>query len=326
MDDATNACINISSISLISIVVPVYNEQEVLFEFHQQLCDAICSLKYDFELIFVDDGSKDGTLNIIQELRKEDLRISLISLSRNFGKDIAMTAGLDKASGKAVIVIDADLQDPPSLIPKLVEEWEAGYDAVYAKRIVRDGESIMKRVTAKIFYKLMRKVSVVPIPQDVGDFRLLSRRAVDALNQLREQHRFMKGLFAWIGFSQKSVSYRRNPRAAGKTKWNYWRLWNFALEGITSFSTLPLKFSTYLGISTALIAFVYGLVIMASTLIYGNDVPGYPSLMLVILFMGGVQLFAIGILGEYIGRVSNEIKRRPLYVVDQYIPPAIGMN
>jgi polyisoprenyl-phosphate glycosyltransferase len=217
-----------------------------------------------------------------------------------------------------VVVIDADLQDPPELIPELVRWWKEGYDVVYAKRISRSGESFFKRATAHVFYRLIQQVSRVKIPQDTGDYRLLSRLAVNSLRQLREQHRFMKGLFAWIGYPQKEVLYHRDPRFAGKTKWNYWRLWNFALEGITSFTITPLRTATYLGLTAALSAFVYALVVMYRTLMYGNPVAGYPSLMVVILFLGGMQLTTIGILGEYLGRVFDESKQRPLYFLKAY--------
>jgi glycosyltransferase involved in cell wall biosynthesis len=217
-------------------------------------------------------------------------------------------------------VIDADLQDPPELIPELVKNWRKGFDVVYAKRTVRDGESWVKKATAKMFYQVIQHMSRVEIPQDVGDFRLLSRRAMDALGTLREQHRFMKGLFAWIGFPQKAVLYRRDPRFAGKTKWNYWKLWNFALEGITSFTIAPLKIATYIGILAALGAFVYAAWIIYHTLMYGDPARGYPTTMVVILFFGGLQLMGIGILGEYLGRMFDETKRRPLYFLKGYMP------
>lgn len=229
-----------------------------------------------------------------------------------------MTAGLDHAVGDAVVLIDADLQDPPELIPQLIEEWKNGFDVVYAKRVTRDGESWVKKATAFAFYRLIQRVSRVEIPQDTGDFRLLSRRAVDALKQLREHHRFMKGLFAWIGFPQKAVPYRRDARFAGETKWNYWKLWNFALEGFTSFTIAPLKLATYVGISVGLVSFFYAVWIIYKTIVFGEPVRGYPSLMAVLLFLGGVQLFSIGILGEYLGRLFNESKRRPLYFLNAY--------
>jgi glycosyltransferase involved in cell wall biosynthesis len=304
----------------LSVVVPVYNEQEVLPDFHERLSAVISSLPFACEVVYVNDGSADDTLEIISSFQSQDPRVALIDLSRNFGKEIAMTAGLDHAKGDAVIVIDADLQDPPELIPELVRHWQDGYDVVYAKRISRDGETFVKKATANAFYKIIQRVTKVPIPQDTGDFRLLSRRAVEAVKQLREHHRFMKGLFAWIGYSQKEVRYRRDARFAGETKWNYWRLWNFALEGITSFTIAPLKVSTYLGLLTAAGAFLFGLHIILDTVIFGNPVAGYPSLMVVMLFLGGIQLLGIGVMGEYLGRMFNEAKNRPLYFVNRYAP------
>ncbi len=251
-----------------------------------------------------------------------DPRVAIIDLSRNFGKEIALTAGLDHARGDAVIVIDADLQDPPELIPELVAKWQEGYDVVYARRTARDGETLLKKTTAKLFYRFIQGINRVKIPADTGDFRLLSRRAVDALKQLRETHRFMKGLFAWIGFPQVAVNYRRDPRFAGKTKWNYWQLWNFALEGITSFTITPLKIATYVGLFTACGSFAYALFVIYKTLAYGDPVQGYPSMMVVVLFLGGVQLMTLGVIGEYLGRMFNETKRRPLYFINSFQPSA----
>lgn len=295
------------------VVVPVYNEQEVLPEFHRRMCAVLDTLDMKSELIYVNDGSTDATPDVIDRLRTRDSRVMLVDLSRNFGKEIALTAGLDHADSDAVVVIDADLQDPPELIPELIAQWLAGYDVVYAKRSCREGEGIVKKATAFLFYRIIQKLSRVRIPEDTGDYRLLSRRAVDALGQLREQHRFMKGLFAWIGYPQKAVIYRRAPRFAGNTKWNYWKLWNFALEGITSFTCLPLKLATYVGLASAFGAFAYGSYMMVRTIIYGNPVPGYPSLVVAILFLGGMQLLSIGIIGEYLARMFDESKQRPLY-------------
>ena len=306
--------------TLLSIVVPAYNEEEVLQQFHERVAAVLADLDCDAEILFVDDGSKDGTVRVIEELRSTDPRVALIALSRNFGKELAMTAGLDNARGDAVVVIDADLQDPPEIIPELIQRWREGYDVVYARRESRAGESWIKRATAHAFYRVMQRVTRVEIPPDTGDFRLLSRRAVDALRQLREQHRFMKGLFAWIGYPQTAVYYQRDPRAAGTTKWNYWRLWNFALEGLTSFTTAPLQVATYLGLFTAFGAFLYGLWIIVNTLLFGNPVPGYPSLLTVILFLGGIQLMTLGVIGEYLGRTFNEVKARPLYFIKTQLP------
>ena len=304
----------------LSVVVPAYNEEEVLVVFHQRLSAVLRSLELRYEIVYVNDGSRDGTAEVIAALRDQDPCVAMVDLSRNFGKEIALSAGLDHARGDAVVVIDADLQDPPEFIPKLVEKWDEGYDVVYAKRIAREGETFLKKATAHAFYRLIQRISHVKIPADTGDFRLLSRRAVDALMQLREQHRFMKGLFAWIGYPQVAVPYRRDPRLAGQTKWNYWRLWNFALEGITSFTTAPLKLASYVGLVTALAAFAYGVVIIVKTLLYGNRVAGYPSLMAVILFLGGIQLLSIGVMGEYLARTFDETKGRPLYLVNGYHP------
>ncbi len=311
---------NTNAEALISIVVPAYSEQEVLPKFHERTT-AVCSqLPVDVEIVYVNDGSTDNTLEVLDELYKSDDRVSVVDLSRNFGKEIALTAGLHKAKGDAVIVIDADLQDPPELIPKLITEWQNGYDVVYAKRSRRDGETSLKKFTAHLFYRLMRRFSRVKIPEDTGDYRLLSRRAVDALNTLVEHHRFMKGLFTWIGYKQKAVLYERDPRLAGNTKWNYWKLWNFAIDGITSFSSAPIKFAGYIGVSIAFGAFIYGIYMLVNTLLYGNPVPGYPSLIVIILFLGGIQLIFIGVLGEYIGRIFNETKQRPLYFLNDYRP------
>ncbi|MGH7901519.1 MAG: glycosyltransferase family 2 protein [Thermodesulfobacteriota bacterium] len=306
----------------LSVVVPAYNEDGVLPEFHKRISAVLESMAVDAEIVYVNDGSIDHTLAVMQFIRESDPRVAIVDLSRNFGKDIAITAGLDHANGDAVVVIDADLQHPPELIPELVKHWNEGYDVVYVKRISRMGESLIKRITTYAFYRLIQTVSRVKIPEDASDYRLLSRRALDSLKLLREQHRFMKGLFTWIGYPQKAISYQPDPRYAGQTKWSYWNLWNFALEGITSFSTVPLKFATYLGLLTALPAFIYAVVIIYQTIVYGNPVPGYPSLMIVILFLGGVQLITIGIIGEYLGRMFDETKQRPLYFLKGYEPSA----
>lgn len=315
---------NVARLPLLSVVVPAFNEEAVLPEFHRRLAAAIAPLPYQAEIIYVNDGSSDGTRELLWQLGRSDPRVGVVDLSRNFGKEAALTAGLDHARGDAVVVIDADLQDPPEVIPDLVSRWQDGFDVVYARRTERNGESWLKKITAYLFYRVIERTSSVPIPRDTGDFRLLSRRAVEALGKLREQHRFMKGLFAWIGYPQTEVRYRRDPRGAGATKWNYWRLWNFALEGITSFTTAPLRVATYLGLLTATAAFLFGIFIIVDTLIYGNPVAGYPSLLSVVLFLGGVQLVALGVIGEYLGRLFDEAKGRPLYLVKQYQPaPAV---
>ncbi len=304
--------------SMISVVVPVYNEMEVLPEFHSRISQVLDGLTLDSEIIYINDGSADDSLSILNGLYEQDARVAIVDLSRNFGKEIAMTAGLHKATGDAVIVIDADLQDPPELIPKLIDEWQKGYDVIYAKRAQREGESVFKKLTAHLFYRLMRVIGKIKIPEDTGDYRLLSRRAVDALNTLTEHHRFMKGLFTWIGYRQKAVIYERDARFAGESKWNYWHLWNFAIEGITSYSSAPLKLASYLGLLTAIGSFGFGLFIIIRTLMYGDPVEGYPSMIVIILFLGGVQLMSIGVLGEYIGRIFTETKRRPLYFINSF--------
>src|SRR5574337_661265 len=299
----------------LSLVVPAYNEAPVLPEFLRRACAALEATGLTWEIVVADDGGSDGTADLIRAYHAKDPRVGLVSLSRNFGKEIAMTAGLDHARGQAVVVIDADLQDPPELIAEMIPLWRAGYDVVYARRAVREGETPLKRMTAHIFYRLINKLVDQPIPADVGDFRLMSRRAVDALLQLRERHRFMKGLFAWVGFRQTELVYTRAPRAAGETKWNYWRLWNFSIEGVTSFSMRPLQFASYFGFFIAALAALYGLFIVARTIFFGNPVPGYPSLFVAVLFLGGVQLVTLGVIGEYVGRIANETKQRPLYLV-----------
>jgi len=309
---------------LISVVVPVFNEQEVVGQFHARMGQVLDEIGLPAEMVFVDDGSSDATLEALRALREQDPRIAVYSLSRNFGKEIALSAGLDQAAGDAIVVVDVDLQDPPELIKEFVARWQEGYDVVYGQRVQRDGETIAKKVTAFLFYRVMRKLTRVDIPADTGDFRLMSRRVVDALGRCREQHRFMKGLFAWVGFKQCAVPYRRDARAAGTTKFNYWKLWNFALEGITSFTTAPLKVATYVGFVTAAVAFIYLLVIVGKTLIWGNPVDGYPSLMAVMLFLGGIQLLTIGVLGEYVGRMFDETKGRPLYMLKDALPSGGG--
>jgi len=306
----------------ISVVIPCYNEQEVLPEFHARITAAMEGIGLPFELVYVNDGSRDGTLALMLQAQAGDPRVAVVNLSRNFGKEIALTAGLDHAAcSEAVVVIDADLQDPPEVIPALVAAWRQGFDVAYAQRSVRHGESWLKRVTAAGFYRVMQRLGGrVQLPQDTGDFRLMSRRSLDALLQLREQHRFMKGLFAWVGFPSVAVPYDRAPRAAGTTKWNWWKLWNLSLEGITSFTVGPLKIASYLGLGIAFISAAYIVQLLLRTLLFGNPVAGYPSLMAAVLFLGGVQMMMLGIIGEYLGRVFNETKGRPLYIVERHIP------
>ena len=304
---------------IISIVVPAFNEAEVLPSFHVRLARVMRDVADTWEVVFVNDGSRDTTLRILQDLRRVDPHVAIVNLSRNFGKEIAVTAGLDHARGDAVIVIDADLQDPPELIPELIAAWRRGFDTVYAQRRRREGESWLKKATAHAFYRLMRRMGSLDMPPDAGDFRLISRRVVAALCQVREHHRFMKGLFSWVGFPSTRVLYDRAPRHAGRTKWNYWKLWNFALEGITSFTVMPLKFGTYMGLLIAFLAGMYLAQLLVRTVVFGNPVAGYPSLLAVLLFMGGAQFVMLGIIGEYLGRIFNETKRRPLYFVEAYM-------
>ncbi|SEU09431.1 Glycosyltransferase involved in cell wall bisynthesis [Salinibacillus kushneri] len=304
---------------LITIMVPVYNEEQVIEEFYSRVNEVTKRTdEYNFEILFVNDGSIDKTLAIIKKLRNSDHRISYIDLSRNFGKEVAMLAGFDYSKGDAVVIIDADLQDPPELIYDMISYWEQGYDDVYAKRIDRQGETWLKKSTSKAFYRLLKKTTTIPIQQDTGDFRLLDRRCINALRQIRESQRYTKGLFSWLGFKKKEVLFSRDQRLAGNTKWNYTKLFNLAIEGITSFTTYPLKLSSYLGLLISIGAFIYMFVIIIKTLVLGESVSGYPSLMSVILFLGGIQLLSLGIIGEYLGRIFNETKKRPVYLVQEY--------
>jgi glycosyltransferase involved in cell wall biosynthesis len=303
----------------ISILIPAYNEQAVLEKLFTRLANLANDTKdYDFEFLFVNDGSRDKTLEIIKDYADKDDRVAYVNFSRNFGKEIGMIAGLDHVTGDATVIIDADLQDPPELIPKMIELWEQGYDDVYAKRRTREGESWLKKLTSKQFYNILQKFSNVPIQKDTGDFRLLDRRAVEALKQFRESERYTKGMFSWIGFNKKEILYDRDPRAAGETKWNYLKLINLAVDGITSFTTAPLRMSTILGFLVSIITFVYLVVLVVRTIFFGTDLVGYPSMMAVILFLGGVQLLSLGIIGEYVGKIFNETKNRPLYIVEEY--------
>ena len=304
----------------ITILVPCYNEREVIHLCHKNIADVIGGLEKDylFQILYVNDGSRDETLSELLKIKESDKRVAVINLSRNFGKEAAMTAGLDHVESDAVIILDADLQDPPELIPEMIKIWkEQDADVVYGQRVSRLGETWLKKFTAASFYKVINMISRVDIPRNTGDFRLMNRRALDALKELREQHRFMKGLFAWIGYKQVPLQYHRQPRAAGRTKWDYLKLWNFSLEGITGFSMTPLRLSTMFGSLISLLAFSFGLYILIKKLVHGDPVPGYPSLMVMMTFLSGVQLMTIGILGEYIGRIFNETKHRPLYLIDQ---------
>jgi len=299
----------------LSVVVPLYNEELNIDYLFERLSSVLIHLNMTYEIVCVNDGSRDNTLSCLIEHHYQDPRIKVVNLSRNYGKEIALSAGLDHATGEAVVPIDADLQDPPELIEELVAKWREGYDVVYATRRSRQGESWLKRFTANGFYRVIDSISRVPIPRDTGDFRLLDRRVVEAIQQLPERNRFMKGLFAWVGFKQTSVLFDRPSRHKGETKWNYWRLWNFALDGITSFSLLPLKVWSYIGLLVAIPSFFYASFLVVRTLLFGIDLPGYVSIMVAVLFLGGVQLVSLGVIGEYLARVYEEVKGRPLYLV-----------
>ena len=302
--------------SLVSIIAPAFNEESGISEFLERIQTVMTEASLVYEIVFVNDGSFDDTLKIMYDLRARYSNITIVNFTRNFGKEIAMTAGIAHARGDALIIIDTDLQDPPELIPQLVQGWCEGYDMVYAQRTSRKGETWLKKTTARSFYKVIGLMGQISIPGNVGDYRLISRRFADDLLKLPEHHRFMKGLYAWVGYPQKSIKYVRQPRFAGKTKWNYWKLWNFALEGITSFTIAPLKWATYIGLLVASIAFIYGCVIVIRTLAFGDPVRGFSSIMAAILFLGGIQLVFLGLIGEYLGRIFNETKRRPLYLVE----------
>ncbi len=298
----------------ISVVVPLYNEEENIDALFRRLLAVLEALNTSYEVICVNDGSRDNTLKNLVEYHQRYPQIKVVNLSRNFGKDIAMSAGIDYSQGMAVIPIDADLQDPPELIAEMIEKWHEGYDVVYASRRVRIGESWFKRFSAEGFYQVINKLSRVSIPPNTGDFRLIDRRVVESIKKMPERQRFMKGIFAWVGYKQTSILFDREPRYQGQTKWNYWKLWNFAIDGITSFSFLPLKVWTYVGLIIALVSLVYASFLILRTIIFGIDVPGYASLMVAVLFLGGIQLLTLGIIGEYIGRVYEEVKGRPLYL------------
>lgn len=308
----------------LSIVVPLHDEAPVLEAFHRRLVQTLDALPLIVEIVYVDDGSSDASPGILRRLRQGDTRVAVLELSRNFGKEAAMTAGLDHASGDAVVIIDADLQDPPELIAEMVTAWREGFDVVTARRSCRQGETGLKKLCSKLFYRILNAVSSVPIAVDVGDFRLMSRRAVDALSQLPERNRYMKGLYAWVGFSRKQLDYVREPRHSGHTHWGFWKLMGLALDGLTSFTWSPLRLATGAGAVVAGAALAMGVAIVVRTLIQGDSVPGYPSLMCVVLFLGGVQLLAIGILGEYVGRLFVEAKQRPIYLLKN-VQPAAGL-
>lgn len=309
---------------LISLIIPCYDEEAVIVPCHDRVVRAVSGLHdYDFEILYINDGSRDQTLSLLKKIHDADARVRIINLSRNFGKEAAMTAGLDHSRGEAVIILDADMQDPPELIANMLEIWKAEKaDVVYGQRISRQGETWLKKASAAAFYVVINWISRVDIPRNTGDFRLMNRRAVDALKRLPEHHRFMKGLFAWIGYKQIPLKYNREPRLAGKSKWNYGRLLNLSLEGITGFSMTPLRIASLFGVGIAAFSFLFGTLILVKTIFLGRDVPGYASLMVMVTFLSGIQLLSIGLLGEYIGRIFNETKNRPLYLVDQLIERA----
>lgn len=303
----------------ISILVPCYNEEKSLTLLYPELKKLMDSQNnYEWEVLFVNDGSKDNTITIIKDLRKTDERISYVDLSRNFGKENAMLAGIDYVTGDCMVIIDADLQDPPSLIPEMLKYWEEGYQDVYAKRADRGKESWLRKNLSLLFYKILDKSTRFDILQNVGDFRLLDHQCINTLKQLRETERYTKGLFCWIGYRKKEILFDRGDRVAGESNWNFWSLFNLAIEGITSFTTAPLRIATISGFIIALCAFIYALYFIAKTLIYGDPVQGFTTLIVIILFMGGIQLITIGILGEYIGRIFNETKNRPTYIANEY--------
>jgi glycosyltransferase involved in cell wall biosynthesis len=311
---------------LLTVVIAVCNEAQTLPLLQPRLSAVLDALareaQVEGQVLYVDDGSSDDSWHVLQRIAAADPRVALLRLSRNFGKEAALTAGLDLVDAGAALILDADGQDPPELIPQFVAKWREGFDDVHGTRTAREGEGWLKKSTAHGFYRLIGRLSKTPIPEDTGDFRLLSPRALAALRQLRERHRFMKGLFGWIGFAQAAIPYQRAPRLAGRSNFNFWKLWNFALEGITSFSTAPLRLATYLGVLTALLAFAYACWIVAKALLWGDPVAGWPTMMSVILLLGGVQLIALGLIGEYLGRLYTESKQRPLYLVDTWRPAA----
>lgn len=304
---------------LISVVIPMFNESDACGHLFERLLPILDALPCAYEVICVDDGSVDSTLVQLAEFRKKNSRIKIIALARNFGKDVALTAGIDASNGDAVIPLDADLQDPPELIPELYREWRTGSDMVIAVRSDRSHDGVFKRLSAAAFYQLMKAFSETPIPINAGDFRLLDRKVVSALKTIPERNRFMKGLFAWVGFTQSTVTYSRPPRVAGRTKWRPWKLWNFGLEGILSFTTLPLRIWTYLGFGISILAIGRGAYILVRTLWEGVEVPGYASLFVAVAFFSGIHMIGIGIIGEYLGRIFIEVKQRPLYIVREAI-------
>ena len=303
----------------ISILIPCYNEEKSLPLLYPELVKLMEGNKaYDWELMFVNDGSTDGTLAALQQLRQQDSRVNYVDLSRNFGKEAAMLAGFDYVTGDCMVIIDADMQHPPTLIPEMIKHWEAGYDDVYAKRRSRGKESWLRRRLSLLFYKLLQSSSRFDVLQNVGDFRLLDRKCINALKRMRESERYTKGMYSWIGFNKKEVEFDQGDRLAGDSSWNFRRLFSFALDGITSFTNAPLRISTMMGFVVSVCAFLYMIYVFCKALIYGDPVQGYPTLVILVLFLGGIQLLSLGIIGEYIGRIYNETKNRPDYIVRQF--------
>lgn len=306
----------------VSIIVPAFNEQESLPELYSRLCalmdNALLTPPYKWEVLFVNDGSTDATAAIIESLMEHDDRIAVVELSRNFGKEAAMLAGFDYATGDCAVILDADLQDSPEVIPEMLRYWEEGYDDVYARRRTRGDATPLRRLFSRCYYRILQHNSKIDVLPDVGDFRLLDRKCIDTLRTLREQCRYTKGMYAWIGFRKKEVLCDQQKRHAGRSKWSFFSLLNLAVEGITSFSIRPLRFSSFLGLCVSVVAFIYMIIIITKTLLWGESVSGYPSLMCIILFLGGVQLLSLGIIGEYLGRIFNETKQRPTYVARFY--------
>ncbi|WEG12195.1 glycosyltransferase family 2 protein [Pullulanibacillus sp. KACC 23026] len=305
---------------LITLLIPAFNEEQSIKPLYESLVSHLGSLEthYDFEILFVNDGSEDRTLDILKQYREKDARISFIDLSRNFGKEIAMMAGMDYAKGDAIIIMDADLQHPPEVIPELIKHWEEGYEDVYATRVKREGESWLRRFTSKKYYELLQKTTRMPICPDAGDFRLLDRRCIEAVKKMRESHRYTKGLYCWIGFKKKEIKYVAAPRVSGESKWSYISLLNLAVEGLTSYTTLPLRLSSFFGFLVSFLALVYMVITIIKTLVMGIPGTGYTTLLVCILLLGGIQLISIGIIGEYLGRIFIETKQRPLYYVEEY--------
>lgn len=303
----------------LSIIIPMYNEEESLPYLYERLYLLGEELKkYKLEMLFVNDGSTDKSLDVVKKLKKNDNRVCYLNLSRNFGKEVAMGAAFDYVTGDAVVIIDADLQDPPELIIDMIKYYEQGYDDIYAKRSSRKGESWFKKFTSKSFYRVLKTISNVPIQEDTGDFRLLSRRAIEALKSFPETQRYTKGLFSLIGFKKKSIEFDRDPRIAGKTKWNYFKLMNLAIEGITSFTISPLRVSTFIGIFLGTLSILFMIIKFTQTIIWGIDLPGYASIICIVLMLGGIQLVCLGVIGEYLGRIFIEVKRRPMYFIEEY--------